>query len=549
MCNSKSKKKLPPCVSQRTEKLPIRPRPSDTIPGVFLLVPVALALIFVADVEGGFPYKRVGGKSRIEGPIVPAPRNWGYRPTRWIRWETDIIHPSLGPVSPDAKKEVKTPEQEKSAEALSGPGETNSTAEESSPSEAAAEVLPPLPSDDGPPTIPPNLDEDLPPLPGEDFGPPSSNRATEKQTPQGTGPAEKPTFRDPDAIFDKSDGSKKPQATPRILPPLPKDGDPTAEPTTTPQPTKPTPSPATPQDRQTTPGRQPDSQLPAEQQPQWEKRSREKPGAPQEIQKQAPKKKSGEPFYDPDSIFNDRATRATGPEKVRWQKAGTVSPPSPHGPSGTTDRKMVASQMLERVFSEVKPVVPMATTPTAAPQKNPLSAAKTVAPALFEARPIPTQRATWKPAKNQNPPPTRQVPVRQDRQVRAVAFEQPVAAQPAANQRVLPTAPPVKVAAVGQRKAALPPAPPLNALSVKDSSLVARTTAVTRKIAAPVQKAKPVSSEKNLGAIESLRNPMRDPLSGEESENVSEENPLRENDEPAFETAAETQSKRSNPLR
>ena len=552
MCNSKSKKKLPPCVSQCTEKLPTRPRSSITIPGVFWLISFVLVFVFAARVEGGFPYKRVGGKSRIEGPIVPAPRNWGYRPTRWIRWETDIIHPSLGPVSPDAKKEVKTPEQEKSAEALSGPGETNSTAEESSPSEAAAEVLPPLPPDDGPPTIPPNLDEDLPPLPGEDFGPPSSNRATEKQTPQSTGPAEKPTFRDPDAIFDKSDGSKKPQATPRILPTLPKDGGPTAEPTTTPQPTKPTPSPATPQDRQTTPGQQPDSQPPAEQQPQWEKRTREKPADPQEIQKQAPKKKPGEPFYDPDSIFDDRATRATGPEKVRWQKAGTVSPPSPHGPSGTTDRKIVSGQMQERIFSQVKPVVPTATTQTAAPKENPLSAAKTAAPALFEAerpRPIPNQRATWKPAKNQNPPPTRQVPVRQDRQVRPVTFEEPVATQPAANQRVLPTTPPVKVAAVRQRKSALPPAPPLDALSAKDGSFVTRTTAVTRKIASPVQKAKPVSSEKNVPETESIRNPMRDPLTSEESENISAANPLREHGEPPFKDAAEIQNKRSNPLR
>ena len=373
-----------------------------------------------------------------------------------------------------------------------------------------------------------------------------------KQTPQSTGPAEKPTFRDPDAIFDKSDGSKKPQATPRILPTLPKDGGPTAEPTTTPQPTKPTPSPATPQDRQTTPGQQPDSQPPAEQQPQWEKRTREKPADPQEIQKQAPKKKPGEPFYDPDSIFDDRATRATGPEKVRWQKAGTVSPPSPHGPSGTTDRKIVSGQMQERIFSQVKPVVPTATTQTAAPKENPLSAAKTAAPALFEAerpRPIPNQRATWKPAKNQNPPPTRQVPVRQDRQVRPVAFEEPVATQSAANQRVLPTTPPVKVAAVRQRKSALPPAPPLDALSAKDGSFVTRTTAVTRKIASPVQKAKPVSSEKNVPETESIRNPMRDPLTSEESENISAANPLREHGEPPFKDAAEIQNKRSNPLR
>ena len=403
-----------------------------------------------------------------------------------------------------------------------------------------------------PQTIPPNLDEDLPPLPGEDFSPPSSNRATEKQTPQNMGPAEKPTFRDPDAIFDKSNGSKKPQAAPRILPPLPESGGPAAEPTTAPQPTKPLPSPATPQDRQTTPRQQPDSQPPAEQQPQWEKRSREKPVNPPEIQKQAPKKKPGEPFYDPDSIFDDRATRATGPEKVRWQKAGTVSPPSPHDPADTTDRKLIAGPMQEKVFSQVKPVVPTGTTPTAAPQKNPLAAAKTAAPALFTAerpRPIPNQRATWKPAKNQNPPPTRQVPVRQDRQVRPVAFEQPVVAQPATNQRVLPTAPTVKVAAVGQSKSARPSASSLDALSAKDVSLVARNTAATSKSALPVQKANPVSSEKSVPMTDSLRNPMRDPLTSEESENLSAANPLRENVVPASKDVAETQNKRSNPLR
>ena len=114
MCNSIFKEKLQAFASCRTN-LPVRwpsrfvPRtPRATLGRLLLAVVSAFASTFpVAQLEAGFPHKRVGTKSRIEGPVVPAPKNWGYRPTRWVRWETDIIHPALGPVAPDAKKEVK----------------------------------------------------------------------------------------------------------------------------------------------------------------------------------------------------------------------------------------------------------------------------------------------------------------------------------------------------------------------------------------------------------------------------------------------------------
>ena len=66
---------------------------------------------------------------------MPAPKNWGYRPTRWIRWETDIIHPSLGPIAPDAKKEMKTPDADETGAAeTAASGAAPSTSKEISPS-------------------------------------------------------------------------------------------------------------------------------------------------------------------------------------------------------------------------------------------------------------------------------------------------------------------------------------------------------------------------------------------------------------------------------
>ena len=142
------------------------------VPGTFVCLTLLLASLAPSLVEAGIPHRRAVVQPRIEGPVVPAPKNWGYRPTRWIRWETDIIHPSLGPISADAKKESKQAEESGDASGEDQPDtapKADDKKQSNGDSPISDSVLPPLPGDDS--TLPPlpNLDEDLPPLPGEDF--------------------------------------------------------------------------------------------------------------------------------------------------------------------------------------------------------------------------------------------------------------------------------------------------------------------------------------------------------------------------------------------
>lgn len=566
MCNSNFEKKLPPTVSHHSKR---QFKPTGSRMGIFLLLPLLLAVLFVvhvARVDAGFPHRRVDGKSRIEGPVVPAPKNWGYRPTRWIRWETDIIHPSLGPIAPDAKKEMKTPEADETGAAeTAASGAAPSTSKEISPStNPGSEMLPPLPSDDGPPATPSNINEDLPPLPGDNFNSPSSNPApvTEKQSPESGGPSDTPSFRDPDAIFDKSDESKAPQAAPRVPPPLPGGDSPKADPTTVPQPTAPEPIPIQP--LPTTPPNQPPTptEPPTVQQPQWEKRTREKPVDPQDIQKQTPKQKPDEPFYDPDSIFDDRATRNQGPAKVRWQKAGTVSQPASSIEKHTTKQKTIPNQRQERVFSQVKPVkittINRASIPSIQGSQAEPTGTTIAAPDLFEAerpRRIRSQQSTWMPAKKANQPATTGPPIRQDRLVRPATFEQPIRETHAKDPPLRSTAPTVNDNVSAPRKAIRPDESQSNAVSTKASSTTAAIINAARKTTAVGTKASvghktPDSQlEKKLPVVptESLRNPMREPVT--EQEQLSEDNPLREKNKPVAESPAKSVSKLSNPLR
>ena len=208
-------------------------------------------------------------------------------------------------------------------------------------------------------------DEDLPPLPGEDFNPPgptSNNSAPsfEPPKPKSTDPSKTPSIRDPDAIFDKSNGQKGPNtrdSEANVLPPLP-GGDSSVKETPSalqprqPEPAAPQPAPpsvAPPQAPPQAPPRAPKNNPPvptetplppraepAESEPsQWEKRTREKPVTPEDIQKGAPEKKPGEPFYDPDSIFDERAARKIEPTTIEWQKAGTAEQRSAEKENGT----------------------------------------------------------------------------------------------------------------------------------------------------------------------------------------------------------------------
>ena len=253
-------------------------------------VSICLLLAFVATIcrpaRAGFPLHCIRPVPRVEGPIVPAPKNWGYRPTRWIRWEGTVVHPPLGPVPADAEKKPTA----KDAETIATPPPVAETA---TPPETDHEPLeiPPLPLDDGPPQIPDNFGDDLPPLPGQPLrqGKPQKTRpaplptpnrdsappaAKPSEPPQKSGPdGSRPQFRDPDGIFEK-----KTPASPR---PEPKK----------PQPVQSAPTPSGP---------------PPAAAEDWKKRSRKKPREEKQTQKKTGKQpaKKKQPLYNPDSIFD-----------------------------------------------------------------------------------------------------------------------------------------------------------------------------------------------------------------------------------------------------
>ena len=592
MCNSNFKKKLPLHVSHVAEKLSKRPGAGLPVARIFLLLPpLLLAIVFVTQVEGGFPHKRISQKSRIEGPVVPAPKNWGYRPTRWVRWETDIIHPSLGPIAPDAKKEVKAPEQTDSngTESVAGTESENSSVPPEStregglpstnPGADGAEMLPPLPPDDGPPATPSNLNEDLPPLPGEDFKPSADKQspAIENQRPKSNGLSDTPSFRDPDAIFDKTNENKSPQAPPQNLPPLPESTSPSAK--TNPPPIEPlSPEPLPPGSSPTNPGEKPNNPVQSpDEEPQWEKRTREKPVDPQDIEKQAPKKKRGEPFYDPDSIFDDRATRTPAPEKVRWQKAGTVNQSSTDrhnaisASSASSARDSITLPSRESVFSPIKPAKRTPSSIRHLQRSEPNTAATRATPSTTVATPqfpfeieqpqrIRSQGATWRPAKSSipesKPQTTIQHSAQQDSLVRPVSFEEPIRSQqPKTKQSPVPaTARTINTQGADPRKLIRPPVLHSHTESTKNRPtatplplvkrspkkvLASKETIQNQKMAFDQAGRKPVDAQPS-------RNPIRNAFAQKPSKNSSDENPLRETRKSPFKSPA---SDVSNPLR
>ncbi|MEC7501812.1 MAG: hypothetical protein VX970_08795 [Planctomycetota bacterium] len=597
------------------------------------MVSTFASMVPVAQTEAGFPYKRVGAKSRIEGPVVPAPKNWGYRPTRWVRWETDIIHPALGPVAPDAKKEVKMPDGGQPDETeTNGTSDTpnSKTTENVPPSSSGSEMLPPLPTDDGPPASPPNLDEDLPPLPGEDFNPPgttSNNPAPsfEPPKPESIGPSKTPSIRDPDAIFDKSDEQKQPDtrdAETNILPPLPGGDSPVKETPSTPQPRQPEPAesqpalpdppsvappsaPQAPQAPQNNPSVPTETPLPpraepAESEPsQWEKRTREKPVTPKDIQKGAPEKKPGEPFYDPDSIFDERAARKIEPATIEWQKAGTAEQRSAAKENGTDLSNTLPSQSQSRVFIPRKRVKHRSISQMVS-QASPSAAAAVNVPAIFDAersqalrRPQATWKATKQPVQPVQPmhneqlesatvtpqlpraPQARQAPqaIRQDHHVRPISYEEPVlpaeishtttGADVAINPHQVEsgTVMPTIQVQNGRLSAIAPTAPRSVPLTVNTPNRpqAVKMIGVDPRVTQPVtqqtqQRHQETATSRTIETknipttqFKSLRNPMRSLEVQHDA--VSEDNPLRERKSSVRADRASGQSNLSNPLR
>ncbi len=502
------------------------------------------------------PHRRVV-QPRIEGPVVPAPKNWGYRPTRWIRWETDIIHPSLGPIPADAKKESKQAEESGDASGEDQPGtapKADDTKQSNGDSPISDSVLPPLPGDDS--TLPPlpNLDEDLPPLPGEDFnkkpsgssqktGPDTAPPPSPPQGPQG------PAFRDPDTSFAPPSTTDKPGDNARPVPSQKQGGSikpETKKPAATPGP--PAGQPAPPASE--SPKNKPDVPLPEPKKDdgssgdtRWEKRTREKP-VPAEIKKETPDKKPGEPFYDPDSIFDERAARMQH-NSNRWQKAGTAR----EEPQSTQQIERTAQRMPEDdgIFSPITLSAPAHHRTGGNNQK----AAEVLQPA--QEKNFPEQdwarehgsrksnaSGSWKPAGRGSVAP--RTP-RIDHAVRPASFEIPITPTSSAGAKPVaqndrpeadrpPGTAPVAVTAEGHPTGLLPQRAPTDSHAELQKS---EATTIVPKAPLATQNPRVV------------RNPMRDPPAGDTEDRVSGKNPLRARRHQ--ETAADLEHKRSNPLR
>ena len=591
MCNSKKKKKLQTSLSRfygRAVTAELR----AVFPGTVFLILCITSLAPNDCVEAGVPHRRIGSKPRVEGPVVPAPKNWGYRPTRWIRWETDIIHPSLGPISADAKKENKAAETAETAEAVDPQGDIPSSGNQKSAPEPLPDgsALPPLPADDGPPSLPPNLGEDLPPLPGEDFGPPTTPSKQPptplrtkpkppappniRQSPKGPA-AGGPTFRDPDTIFNPADASSKPSGTaPQVPETLPEKQDAAANPGTKKPDTapnlpsdKPTPIPNAPsvpsgaEDTKSTPTKSTpitDPPGPSDK-TQWEKRTREKP-APPEIKKEAPNKKPGEPFYDPDSIFDERSARLMHSEANRWQKAGTAKAAPPSTARSDANVQTAPPNEIDSIFSPVRPAAPTPTVrKTDTPRSGPSEAAQSTGNKKASqstwnaspARPMPKAKGAWKQVRKHPAEP------HVDYAVRPASFEVPAPAR-AATRAIATTQ--AKPSAAHRPKAAgaskSPPAPVL----ATPASVPQHGPPQWRSTPEKVSAVSTVSSEQTEKAAPEApaasevprptRNPMRDPLPEQAGDRVTDDNdnPLRESSVGGGD-AATTEDQRANPLR
>ncbi len=326
----------------------------------FLLL--ALLAASCLPVEAGSPLRRIKPPQRVTGPIVPAPKNWGYRPTRWTRWENAAVHPPLGPIPPESDSEPPS-KADDDAEPIETPPPVEQEDDGNSPhSLPDLPPLPPLPLDDGPPQIPDNFDDDLPPLPGQLLLKTKPQKTVPTPVePQG-GPAQKavpdasgPQFRDPDAIFDQKtptgkspSGPQKPAAPlPELegpLPTLPQAEKPEAKniPPTPKQPAAP-PTPGAPKldikpevKTETGPASPPPE-------PDWVKRSDKKQG------KEKTNGQKKQPFYDPDSIFDQKPSKEKPAEEKEQEKPeGEKKTDSRWQPAGRKGTPQISSRAAEQ---------------------------------------------------------------------------------------------------------------------------------------------------------------------------------------------------------
>ena len=160
-----------------------------------------------------FPY---GKRQPVSaGPVVPAPRNHGYRQTRWVRWNGAAVRPPYPdyPQLPVPAAGKPTPLQ---PETIPAPDSTDETGREGrdKPPEA---IDPKVPLDDKPPTPPGDFNGELPPLPGEFAPEPAQPPAAEQPgptddapkpavEPDGT-PAEQPLLPEPVPLFPNENGA------------------------------------------------------------------------------------------------------------------------------------------------------------------------------------------------------------------------------------------------------------------------------------------------------------------------------------------------------
>ena len=305
---------------------------------------------------------------------------------------------------------------------------------------------------------------------------------------------------------------------------------------------------------------------------------------PKDIQKGAPEKKPGEPFYDPDSIFDEQAARKIEPATIKWQKAGTAEQRSAEKENGTDLSNTLPHQSQSRVFIPRKRVKHRSISQMVS-QGSPSAAAAVNVPAIFDAersqplrRPQPTWKATKQPVQtmqNEQPEPATSTPrlphaPRQDHHVRPISYEEPVlpariahtptVTDVAINPHQLKSG---KVMPTGQAQNGLPSTTAARSVpltvNTPNRPPALNTTGVGPRATQPVtqqtqQRHQEVAKSakidtKNVPATEfkSLRNPMRS--LDVQHDAVSEDNPLRERKSPGRADQASTQSNLSNPLR
>ena len=182
---------------------------------------IAIALTFLGLATGvaawaAMPVPYAQRPQVSAGPVVPAPRNHGYRQTRWIRWNGAEVHPPYPdyPQRPSPAARQPTPLQPEDIPAPAGTDESPGSGQTASP-RGTDPVVPDLPLDDNPPAPPGDIADDLPPLPGESTPEPAEplvpnpegTKPMPTEEPETTAPGQ-PTLPDSAAPLFPKDGDQ-----------------------------------------------------------------------------------------------------------------------------------------------------------------------------------------------------------------------------------------------------------------------------------------------------------------------------------------------------